>query len=39
MGYRHHVSLTPGKVMEPMREALERYLGFEVAFPQKGCQC
>jgi L-fucose isomerase-like protein len=38
-GYRHHVSLTPGKVEQPLREALERYLGFEVAFPQRGCQC
>jgi L-fucose isomerase-like protein len=38
-GYRHHVSLTPGKVQMPLREAMERYLGFEVAFPQEGCQC
>ena len=35
-GYRHHVSLTPGSVQEPMREALERYLGFEVTLPQGG---
>jgi L-fucose isomerase-like protein len=33
-GYRHHVSLTPGLVQAPMREALERYLGFEVTLPQ-----
>jgi L-fucose isomerase-like protein len=39
MGYRHHVSLTPGKIQEPLHEALERYLGFEVANPQRGCQC
>jgi L-fucose isomerase-like protein len=35
-GYRHHVSLTPGSVQDPMREALERYLGFEVTLPQGG---
>jgi L-fucose isomerase-like protein len=34
-GYRHHVSVTPGWVQAPVREALERYLGFEVAVPQK----
>ncbi len=34
-GYRHHVSVTPGRVLEPMREALERYLGFDVSVPQK----
>jgi len=33
-GYRHHVSVTPGLVAAPVREALERYLGFEVAVPQ-----
>ncbi len=33
-GYRHHLSLTPGLVQDPLREALERYLGFEVAIPQ-----
>ncbi len=35
-GYRHHVSLTPGLVQAPVREALERYLGFEVTLPQGG---
>jgi len=35
-GYRHHVSITPGLVQAPVREALERYLGFEVAMPQGG---
>jgi L-fucose isomerase-like protein len=34
-GYRHHVSVTPGSVDEPMREALAHYLGFEVAMPQE----
>ena len=34
-GYRHHVSLTPGQVQEPVREALERYLGFAVTSPQE----
>ena len=34
-GYRHHVSVTPGFVQAPVREALERYLGFEVAVPQE----
>ncbi len=34
-GYRHHLSLTPGKVQEPLREALEHYLGFEITQPQK----
>jgi len=35
-GYRHHVSLTPGLVQAPVREALERYLGFAVTSPQEG---
>lgn len=30
MGYRHHTSVTPGYVAEPMYEALEKYLGYEV---------
>jgi L-fucose isomerase-like protein len=34
-GHRHHVSLTPGLLQAPLREALERYLGFEVAQPQQ----
>jgi L-fucose isomerase-like protein len=28
-GYRHHVSVTPGRVLEPVKEALVRYLGHE----------
>ena len=35
-GYRHHVSVTPGKVLAPLHEALAYYLGFEVALPQGG---
>lgn len=30
LGYRHHTSVCPGKVMAPVAEALERYLGYEV---------
>jgi L-fucose isomerase-like protein len=30
-GHRHHVSVTPGLVATPLREALEKYLGYEVA--------
>ena len=33
-GYRHHVSVTRGHVARPASEALTKYLGFEVAFPQ-----
>ena len=33
-GYRHHVGVTPGKVVAPLKEALEKYLGFEVTVPQ-----
>jgi len=29
-GHRHHVSVTPGCVAAPVREAFERYLGYEV---------
>ena len=36
-GHRHHVSLTPGCVQAPVREALGHYLDFEVALPQKPC--
>jgi L-fucose isomerase-like protein len=32
-GYRHHVSVTPGRVLGPVREAFERYLGYTVAVP------
>ena len=31
MGYRHHTSVTPGHVAEPLSEALDKYLGYEVA--------
>jgi len=34
-GHRHHVSLTTGHVMAPMREALGHYLGFDVSIPQE----
>lgn len=34
-GHRHHVSVTPGHIAEPLREALEYYLGFEVSVPQE----
>ncbi len=34
-GYRHHVSVVPGQVLEPVREAFERYLGYDVAVPQR----
>ena len=37
-GHRHHVSVTPGKVLAPLREAFENYLGFDVALPQNGTQ-
>ena len=33
-GHRHHVSITPGFVQSPLREALSHYLGFEVTLPQ-----
>ncbi len=29
-GHRHHTSVTPGHVMEPVREAFEKYLGYDV---------
>lgn len=34
-GHRHHVSITEGKVIAPLTEALEYYLGYDVAVPQK----
>lgn len=34
-GYRHHVSVTRGHVVNPVGEALSRYLGFEIAQPQE----
>ncbi len=34
-GHRHHVSITPGeRIVAPMREALEYYLGYSVSIPQ-----
>jgi L-fucose isomerase-like protein len=35
-GHRHHVAIAPGWVQEPVREAMEKYLGFEVTTPQAG---
>lgn len=34
-GHRHHVAVTPGCLSQPLTEALEHYLGIEVALPQK----
>jgi L-fucose isomerase-like protein len=31
MGHRHHTSVSPGHVAAPVAEALQRYLGYEVA--------
>jgi L-fucose isomerase-like protein len=33
-GHRHHVAVAPGSVVAPLREALGRYLGYEVTVPQ-----
>ena len=30
LGYRHHTSVTPGRVVGPVSEALEKYLGYDV---------
>jgi L-fucose isomerase-like protein len=30
-GFRHHVSVTPGRVETPLREAFREYLRYEVA--------
>jgi len=30
LGHRHHVSLSPGNVVEPVVEAFEKYLGYNV---------
>jgi len=38
-GHRHHVSITPGCVQEPLKEALSHYLDFEVDHPQEQCLC
>jgi L-fucose isomerase-like protein len=35
-GHRHHVSIAPGRVQDPMQEALGHYLDFDVALPQEG---
>jgi L-fucose isomerase-like protein len=35
-GHRHHVTVTPGSVSAPVREALTRYLGCDVDLPQEG---
>jgi L-fucose isomerase-like protein len=29
-GHRHHVSVTPGHIMAPVRESFEKYLGYDV---------
>ena len=29
-GHRHHVAVTPGSVVEPVREAFEKYLGYKL---------
>ena len=34
-GYRHHVALTSNWIQEPLREALENYLNFNVEIPNK----
>lgn len=34
-GHRHHVSVTPGHVAEPLYEALGYYLGYDVSQPQR----
>jgi L-fucose isomerase-like protein len=33
-GYRHHVGVTTGNHVAPIKEALEKYLGFDVSLPQ-----
>jgi L-fucose isomerase-like protein len=33
-GYRHHVGVTPGKYVAPLKEALGKYLDFDVTIPQ-----
>jgi L-fucose isomerase-like protein len=38
-GHRHHVSITPGLVSAPLREALGQYLNFIVETPQEPCVC
>ncbi|MHB9071481.1 MAG: L-fucose/L-arabinose isomerase family protein [Sedimentisphaerales bacterium] len=38
-GHRHHVSVTSGHCKDAVAEAMTRYLGFEVAIPQKSRGC
>lgn len=33
-GFRHHVSVAPGKYVAPLKEALGKYLDFDVKIPQ-----
>ena len=33
-GHRHHVNLTPGTYAQPLKEALNYYLGHDVTLPQ-----
>jgi L-fucose isomerase-like protein len=33
-GHRHHVSVTPGRLVKPLAEALGHYLGFDITIPQ-----
>ena len=35
-GHRHHVNITPGVHIDPLKEALEYYLDHQVAIPQYG---
>ena len=35
-GHRHHVNITPGVYIDPIKEALEYYLKHDVAVPQYG---
>ena len=36
-GHRHHVSVTPSVVTDPLKEALGYYLGYDVSIPQREC--
>jgi len=35
-GHRHHVNITPGVHVDPLKEALEYYLEHDVVIPQYG---
>jgi L-fucose isomerase-like protein len=37
-GFRHHVAVSPGDVCGPVREALTKYLGYEVLPSDGGCK-